>query len=202
MSKTPSRWLYALPFVLILAAAMIMLRPPSQELQPSQAPQSSQESESTPLPEPAVDLAKLDTRMEERWDFTLPDVNGKTVSLADFEGKVVLLNFFGTWCPPCAQEMPSFEQVFQRNKDKGLVVLAIANDPSGAKAVAPFIEKYKLTFPIVLNPDGKVFQTYMVRNLPVTYLLDKQGHIAGMHRGAADWNSAHAQSLIDHLLGS
>lgn len=138
--------------------------------------------------------------MAEMWDFALPDLTGKIVHLSDFQGQVVLLNFLGTWCPPCGAEMPSFEKLFQQQRRNGLVVLGIAGDPQGAKVVAPFVKKYQLSFPVLLDQNNKVSQQYLVRNLPLTYYIDKRGHIAGMHRGAADWNSTEAHLLIERLL--
>jgi peroxiredoxin len=189
IKRLQAKWFYALPFILIVGATVFMLRG-----QPQPQPQPS------PLPPPQEDLVLVENRMTEIWDFALSDLTGKTVHLSDFQGKAVLLNFFGTWCPPCGEEMPSFEKLFQRNRNRGLVVLGIAGDPQGAKTVVLFVQKYQLSFPVLLDQKNQVAQQYFVRNLPLTYFIDKKGHIAGMHRGAADWNSDQAQRLTDHLL--
>ena len=96
--------------------------------------------------------------------------------------------------------MPSLERAFQRNKERGLVVLGIAADPEGAKTVTPFLDEYNVTFPVLLDPKNQVFSQYFVRAIPVTYLLDRKGHIASMYRGEADWSSQEAQVLLEHLL--
>ena len=80
-------------------------------------------------------------------NFTLPDLDGKMVSLADYRGKVVFLNIWATWCPPCVEEMPSMEKLYQALKDEDFEILAVSIDVSGAKAVTPFYEKTQAEFP-------------------------------------------------------
>jgi peroxiredoxin len=189
MKKRISKIQYILPILLIAVMTIVIAE---RQKQPA--------SESSPLAPPRVDLDSLDIRGDEVWGFQLPDLAGNPVNLSDFEGDVVVLNFFGSWCEPCGKEMPSLEKTFQRNKDRGLVVLGIAADPEGAKTVTPFLQKYDVTFPVVLDTKNEVFSRYFVRAIPVTYLLDRQGHIATMYRGEADWNSPEAQLLLDHLL--
>jgi peroxiredoxin len=147
-----------------------------------------------------MDISTLDIRGEDVWDFELPDLSGNLVKLSDFKGNVVVLNFFGSWCGPCGAEMPSLQKAFQHNQERGLVVLGIAADPEGAKTVTPFLKEYNVTFPVLLDPKNEVFSRYFVRAIPVTYLLDREGKIATMYRGEADWNSSEAQMLLDHLL--
>ena len=172
------------PFIIIvLAVAFLLERQKSPSLRP-----------------PEMEVNTLDIRSPESRTFALPDLSGKTVHLSDFKGRVVLLNFFATWCPPCREEMPSLEEAFQAKKDKGFVVLGIAGDTQGKEIVEPFMKDYGLTFPVLLDPENQVFKQYFVRGIPVTYLLDKYGRIAGMYPGEADWNSDKAQALIDHLL--
>ncbi len=175
---------FFLPFLIIVLAAVILL---ARQKSPSQ------------LPPPKMDITVLDVRTETVWDFTLPNLSGESVHLSDFKGNVVLLNFFGTWCPPCREEMPSLEKAFQTNNDRGFVVLGIAGDKEKAP-VESFVQTYKLTFPVLLDPESQGFRQYYVRGIPVTYLLDRQGRIATMYRGEADWSSKEAQALIDHLL--
>ncbi len=152
------------------------------------------------LPPQETNASPSDVRSSKSMPFSLPDLSGKIIHLSDFKGKVVLLNFFATWCIPCRAEMPSLEEAFQTNKDKGFVVLAIAADVQGKEVVAPFVQEYGLTFPVVLDPENKVLGQYSVRGIPVSYLLDRQGNIAGMQPGEADWSSEKAQILIERLL--
>ena len=173
-----------LPFILIVLIAVAFL----------------EKSKSPSLLPPNMSLNNLDIREPNERQFTLPSVSGEMVRLSDFKGKAVLLNFFATWCPPCREEMPSLEELFQAKKDKGMVVLGIANDTEGKKTIDPFVKEYGLTFPVLLDPQGSAFRKYFVRGIPITYLLDRQGRIAGMYRGEADWSSAKAWALIDQLL--
>lgn len=189
MEKLVSKIQYALPIIVIALVAVVMIE---QQKLPS--------SQSITLAPPKMDISSLDVRGEDVWDFELPDLSGNLVKLSDFKGNVVVLNFFGSWCEPCGAEMPSLQKAFQRNKERGLVVLGIAADPEGVKTVAPFLKQYNVTFPVLLDPKNKVFSRYFVRAIPVTYLLDREGKIATMYRGEADWSSSEAQVLLDHLL--
>ena len=189
MEKFTSKIQYALPIMIIVFRAVVMIECQKQV-----------DEQPTPLAPPRVEIATLDVRGEDVWGFELPNLAGNTVQLSDFAGNVVVLNFFGTWCEPCGKEMPSLEKAFQRNKERGLVVLGIAADPEGTKTVSPFLEEYNVTFPVLLDPKSEVFSRYFVRAIPVTYLLDRQGRIATMYRGEADWSSDEAQVLLEHLL--
>jgi peroxiredoxin len=173
-----------LPFLIIVLVAVLFLL---RQKNPSQ------------LSPPKMDIKALDIRADMIWDFTLPNLSGESVHLSDFKGNVILMNFFGTWCPPCREEMPSLEKAFQTNEDKGFVVLGIAGDKEKT-TVESFVQTYKLTFPVLLDPENQVFRQYFVRGIPVTYLLDRQGQIATMYRGEADWSSREAQVLLEHLL--
>ena len=86
--------------------------------------------------------------------FSLPNLGGTLVNLADYKGKVVLLNIWATWCPPCVEEMPSMEKLFQSLNREGLEILAVSIDASGLKTVRPFMEKHKLSFPALIDPKG------------------------------------------------
>ncbi len=189
MEKFALKIQYALPIIVIALMSVVMIE---RQKQVGEQPAA--------LVPPRMDVETLDVRGDEIWGFELPDLAGNQVKLADFEGSVVVLNFFGSWCEPCGREMPSLEKAFQRNKEQGLMVVGIAADPEGAKTVTPFLEEYNVTFPILLDPKSEVFSRYFVRAIPVTYLLDRQGHIATMYRGEADWGSEEAQVLLEHLL--
>lgn len=132
--------------------------------------------------------------------FVVPTPDGKSLRLADYKGKVVFLNFWATWCPPCKEEMPSMERLYQRFKDKGLVVLAISVDAEGAQVVIPFVKEHKLTYPIGLDPKMNVVEKYGVRGLPASYFVDKKGNLVAMALGPRDWDSKTAHALIERLL--
>ena len=98
-------------------------------------------------------------------NFILKRLDGNEVSLKDYRGKIVLLNFWATWCLPCLVEMPSMERLYNEFKDKGFTILAI-DMQEDADSVRVFKEKYKLNFPILLDSDGSVGQFYGVRSIP------------------------------------
>lgn len=111
-------------------------------------------------------------------DFDLPTTSGESVRLSDLRGQAVLVNLWATWCPPCREEMPAIEKVYNEYKDQGFTVLAIdmtyQDTPS---AVAPFVEKHGLTFPILLDENGDVSQAYQMRSLPSSFFINRDGII-------------------------
>ena len=134
-------------------------------------------------------------------EIKLKDVFGNTVSLSDFRGKIVFLNFWATWCPPCIIEMPSMEKLHRRFKDKSFVMVAINSQETDA-LVKSFFEKNKLSFTALLDSSGEVGSGFGVNALPTTFVLDKQGRIIGSALGPRDWNSQASIDLFDHLTGS
>jgi len=120
-------------------------------------------------------------------DFALPDLDGKTVNLADYKGKVVLLNIWATWCPPCVEEMPSMEKLHQELKDEDFEILAVSIDVSGAKAVIPFMKKLKLSFSVLTDTEGAIKSLYQTTGVPESFIIDKQGIIVEKVIGPRDW---------------
>jgi len=108
--------------------------------------------------------------------FTLKDLKGKQVKLEDNRGKIVFLNFWATWCPPCRKEMPSMEKLHTKFKDRDFTMLAV-DLREETKKVRVFQEKFKLNFPILLDSDGRVGLRYGVRSIPTTYLIDREGYV-------------------------
>lgn len=134
-------------------------------------------------------------------NFEVADLKGNFVQLNQFRGKVVLLNFWATWCSPCKKEMGPMEVLYQRFKDEGLVILAVSLDQGGPKVVKSFAEKKGLTFPVVIDTSGKTKSIYHVTSLPTTFLIDQDGRIIGKSLGPRDWASEDAFALIESLLG-
>ena len=116
-------------------------------------------------------------------DFQLSDLDGKTVSLSDFQGKPVLINFWASWCRPCRVEMPHIQQVYEEWADKGLVVLAI-NWGETPSEVKKFMRNYELSLPVLLDTKRLVAQQYDVWSIPTTFLIDKDGIIQAKIIGA------------------
>jgi len=132
--------------------------------------------------------------------FQLLDLKGNPISLSDYSGKVVLLNFWATWCAPCRVEMPAMESLYQDLHEEGLEVLAISIDPQGMVVTQPFQEAMGLTFTILHDSDYRVGAAYGARTLPMTYLIDRRGIIRQRIFGARDWNGMDARQLIRSLL--
>jgi len=132
---------------------------------------------------------------------TLSTLDGGRTSVADYRGKLVVLNFWATWCPPCTLEMPSLEALWRRYRDRGLVVIGVSVDRGAPRALLePYVRNLKLTFPILLDPDSKTSDRWRVTALPATFLVRPGGEVAGMATGAREWNSDEMQALVEHLL--
>jgi len=132
-------------------------------------------------------------------DFTLSDISGKPVKLSQFRGKAVILNFWSIWCGPCLAEMPSLNKLYLEFQDKGLIVLAIAEDPA-EKPVKSYIQEKGIAFPILMDKDRKVYLKYSLFGIPVTFLIDKKGLIAEKFIGERDWSSSEMRGEVSKLL--
>jgi cytochrome c biogenesis protein CcmG/thiol:disulfide interchange protein DsbE len=120
-------------------------------------------------------------------NFTFPDINGKEVSLSDHRGKVVLVNVWATWCPPCRQEMPSMQSLYEKFKGENFEILAVSIDSEGREAVAPFMRKMNLTFPALLDPGETIRSLYGITGVPESFIIDKQGILVEKIIGPINW---------------
>ena len=133
--------------------------------------------------------------------FTLGTLDGGRASLADHRDKLVVLNFWATWCQPCVLEMPSLEALWQRYRARGLLVVGVSVDRGSPRSLLePYVRNLKLTFPILLDPDSKTSNGWRVTALPATFIVRPGGDVTGMAVGAREWNSAAMQALIERLL--
>ncbi|MGK2907489.1 MAG: TlpA disulfide reductase family protein [Desulfuromonadales bacterium] len=126
-------------------------------------------------------------------DFRLEDAAGNQVSLADLRGKVVLVNFWATWCPPCREEMPSMEKLFAAMSGEDFVMLAVNTEANGRDIVPAFLQKTPFSFPILYDDQGVVQQLYGVYRLPESFIIRKDGVIDDKVIGAIDW--AHPETI-------
>jgi len=126
-------------------------------------------------PQFAAAMAKLekDDAVRQKADFTLNDLQGKPWHLQELHGKVVLVNFWATWCPPCRKEMPDLEALYDKFKDQGFVVLAISDEE--AAKVSPFVGERKISYPILLDPGRKVNDLFQVEGIPKSFVYDRGG---------------------------
>ncbi len=127
-------------------------------------------------------VSKSDQPAASTSDFTLQDVNGKSVKLSDFKGKVVLLEFWASWCPPCRASVPGLERLHKAFKDKGLAVLAVSMDSGDWDVVKAFISDYGISYTVLKGTD-EVAAQYSVRTIPTLLILNKEGKITKRYLG-------------------
>ncbi len=132
-------------------------------------------------------------------DFTLKDINNKKISLKSYKGKIVMLNFWATWCTPCRLEMPSMEKLYRQFKNRGFVVLAVASGEN-MESVSQFIKEYNITFPALLDSNQEVTDYYKVWALPTTYFINPEGKIIGRVQGGRDWSTREAAQYITSIV--
>ena len=152
-------------------------------------------------------LVKRETFNQEKSDvgflapnFTLKNLDGNYVGLDNFKNQVVVLNFWATWCAPCRVEMPYFENLYRRYRSRGLTVLAISLDKGNVEGIKSFVDEYALSFPILLDPDGKAERLYPSFTIPFTYVVDKFGRVSARVDGAKNWGSEETYEAIEYLL--
>jgi len=135
-------------------------------------------------------------------EFSLLSLDGKAISLASYRGKVVMVHFWATWCPPCVEELPTLERLNRAYAGKDLEILAISVDEGGAGAVGQFMQKNRFALPVMLNPDQSVARQYGTIKFPETYLVDREGIVRRKVIGAVDWTSPAAQEIIQAMVGT
>ena len=133
-------------------------------------------------------------------DFTLRNLNGNLEGLSQFKDKVVILNFWATWCAPCLEEMPAFEKLYRRYRSQGLTVIAVSLDKGDTSKVEKFVDEHSLTFPVLLDLDGTAERIYPSFTIPFTYVIDKRGRIAARVDGAKNWSSNETFAALDILI--
>src|SRR5665811_2003464 len=140
---------------------------------------------SKPSNAPAVNL-KSETQRKQAPNFSLKDANGNPVNLSDYRGKVVLVNFWATWCGPCEIEIPWFVEFEQKYRDQGFAVLGLSMDDDGWKAVRPYIASHKINYRVMIASEVVSQQFGDIEALPTSFVLDRQGRIATNHVGLVD----------------
>ena len=133
-------------------------------------------------------------------DFTSVTVGGEEISLSQYRGQVVILNFWATWCPPCREEMPSMQALHDKFAAKGLVLLAVNVEENGHAVVSDFLKKTPYSFPIVFDEDAVIQNTYKVFRFPETFIIDKNGVVVEKIIGGRDWMHGSVFKTIDFLL--
>ena len=131
-------------------------------------------------------------------DFSLKNLEGRTVNLRDYEGKIVFLNFWATWCPPCVKEMPSMENLYREMEGLDFEMIAV-NIQERESAVKRFVQSRDLSFPVVLDTEAAAAASYRIRSIPTTYVIDKKGKVAGIFIGAKDWDSENSLRVFREI---
>ena len=130
----------------------------------------------------------------------LTSISGETMELAALKGKVVLVNFWATWCPPCIKEIPSLIKAYDDLKSKGFEILAFSIDSNGKKIVPGFVKEHGINYPVILDVDQKYARSFSVFGVPENILINKKGKIVTKKYGADDWGDPIIRKEIEALL--
>ena len=170
-------------FCLLLVLMFIFGGCKKNKTEPAQQTEADTEIKPT---QPIADSTPSTTGDKPAPAFTLQDLNGKNVSLADLRGKVVILDFWATWCPPCVLEIPHFIELYEQYKDKGFAMVGISLDRAGISVVKSFVQKYQINYPILMT-DGKVDKVFGgIPGIPTTFVIDSVGNIRQKYVGYRD----------------
>ena len=131
-------------------------------------------------------------------DFTLDTPKGGRFRLSEQRGKVVFINFWATWCPPCREEMPAMERLYTRYKKDGFVMLAVSVD-GDRRAVTPFLNEHQFTFTVGLDPEMELANAYGVRGLPASFVVDRRGYLTALALGPRSWDDSAGRVLVEGL---
>ncbi len=167
---------------LFLLVAGLLLLPGSQSFAGTSRPSGE--------PSPGVKVGSVAPAV------SLKTLDGKTVSLADYRGRVVMLNFWATWCPPCRAEMPSMERLHKAMQGFDFVMLAVNVEENGAQAVAAFLKSQPHSFPVLLDAEAGAQNAFGVFRFPETFIINKDGVILNHILGAREWDD---KATIDYL---
>ncbi|WP_179131418.1 TlpA disulfide reductase family protein [Candidatus Entotheonella palauensis] len=152
-----------------------------------------------PAPNTTAELPRLGQSVA---DFSLPDLKGQTVSLSGLKGKVVFLNVWATWCQPCVEEMPTIQRLHDQLQPRGLEVLTVSLDPLGAKIVDPFVKKYGLSFPVLLDVKSQIQKLYGTTGVPESFIIDKTGRLVEKIVGPRDWAHPNVLAMFERLMAA
>ncbi len=148
---------------------------------------------------PGVDTEKSEVGFKAP-AFTVRNLKGQRVQLADHKGKVVILNLWATWCGPCRVEMPGMENLYRRYRSQGLEILAVSLDKGSPEKVRIFADEYRLSFPVLMDSEGEMENLYHTLTIPTTFVIDKKGMIVAEVEGAKHWESEETFKAVEYLL--
>ena len=135
-------------------------------------------------------------------DFKLKKVTGESIALNTLRGKIVLVNFWATWCEPCRAEMPSMEEIYRDFNRKDFEILAVSSDEDGLTSVKPFLDEFPFTFPILIDDSLLINDLYGVSSIPTSIVIDRSGMITNRFFGAVDWSEPKQKKFLTQLIQS
>lgn len=160
--------------------------------------------ELTPLQQKLYELRfGIFTKEVEAPDFSLPLLNGDVVNLSDYRGKLVLLNLWATWCPPCRAEMPSMQTLYDDLKDDGFTILAVSapNPPRETEQkIRAHVSENNFTFPVLIDAEYRAYGIYNTGSIPTSYLIDTEGNLVARLTGAIEWDSPEVVDVLTEML--
>jgi peroxiredoxin len=166
---------------------------------PLSAPVRSRPGKVLPLADAMKELDLIrPSRAKLAEDFTLATPGGGKFKLSEHRGKVVMINFWATWCPPCLEEMPAMERLYRQQKDAGFTLVAVSVD-TDPKKVTPFVAEHKLTFTVGLDPKMDLANAYAVRALPSSFLVGRDGGLTALAIGPRHWDNDAAHSVVEGM---
>jgi len=173
-------------FYLILVLTFIAAGCKKKEPEPQQQAKQAEVKAEEKTTQPPGDKTPPGPGAKTAPSFTLQDLKGNQISLSDFQGKVVVLDFWATWCPPCVKEIPHFIELYEQYKDRGFAMVGISLDRQGVSVVKSFAQKYRVNYPILMT-DGQVDKAYGgITGIPTTFVIDSAGYIRQKYIGYRD----------------
>jgi thiol-disulfide isomerase/thioredoxin len=145
-------------------------------------------------------LVEMEERVFVPGDTEFFDAEGKKVTLETFKGKVILLNFWATWCPSCVHELPDLLALEKKYADKGLVFVAVSEDFKGKSVVEPFLKAKKIPLQTYYDPKGKLYNTFKLRGLPQTIIIDRKQQVVSKIAGEINWKGEEGAKLLESLI--
>jgi peroxiredoxin len=145
---------------------------------------------------------KIVTNGDRAPEFRLPALDGRQVSLADLRGKVVMVHFWATWCPPCVEELPTLAKLNQDLTGTDFEMLTVSVDEGGSAAVTAFLQKYRLNVPVLLDPGRSIANLYGTYKFPETYIVDREGIVRYKVIGPRDWRGPNAVQTVRGMIAT
>jgi len=173
-------------FCLLLVLMLIVVGCNKEEPEPTQQAEQAEVKAEEKTTKPTGDKAPTSPGAKPAPSFTLQDLKGNQISLSDFKGKVVILDFWATWCGPCVIEIPHFIELYEQYKDRGFAMVGISLDRQGISVVKSFAQKYRVNYPILMT-DGRIDRAYGgITGIPTTFVIDSAGNIRQKYIGYRD----------------